>query len=97
MAAIPGGALIDGSGAATGADQTVFTVNHGRQYLFIQNLSAANDLWINFGIAAVASQPSIRLAPGASLEFSGASTSVVPTAEVHVIGTAAQTFTAKQG
>lgn len=94
MAAIPGGTLVDGSGAATGASQTVFAENHGRQYLLIQNLSAANDLWVNFGTAAVAAQPSIKLVAGASIEFNAPG--VVPTKDVRVIGTAAQTFVAKE-
>jgi hypothetical protein len=94
--AIPGGALVDGSGTLTGATQQVFAANGGRQYLLIQNIDATNAVWVNFGIAAVADQPSIKLAAGASMEYSAAGTGVVPTAAVNVIGTAASKFTAKQ-
>lgn len=52
----------DGSGTITNpaASQQVFAANASRKYLFILNLSDT-DMWINFGTAAVASQPSIKL------------------------------------
>jgi len=40
--------------------------NANRTYLFIQNLSSTENLWINFGTDAVQSQPSILLLPYAS-------------------------------
>lgn len=98
MSAIPAGPLVDGSGtiATGGTSQAVFTANAGRQYVFIQNLSVG-DLWVNFGIAAVVSQPSIRIPAGGSLEFSAAGTGIVPTSTVNIIGaTTSQAFTAKQ-
>jgi hypothetical protein len=96
--AIPSGALVDGSGTITlgGTAQTVFAANISRQYLLIQNVSA-EDMWVNFGIAAVANQPSIKLVAGASVEFSVGGTGVVPTASVSVIAaTTGSAFTAKQ-
>lgn len=98
MGAIGSGALEDGSGTITtgGTAQTVFPANTGRQYLLIQNVSD-EDQWVNFGIAAVASQPSIKIAAGNALEFSAAGTGVVPTALVSIIGaTTGKAFTAKE-
>lgn len=98
MGAIGSGALGDGSGTITagGTSQEVFPADTGRQYLLIQNVSAG-DLWINFGIAAVVSQPSIKLAAGAAIEFSAAGTGVVPTSTINIIGaTTGQAFTAKE-
>lgn len=91
------GALIDGSGTITtgGTSQQVFAADTGRNYLLIQNVSNG-DLWINFGVAAVINQPSIKLATGSSIEFSLAGTGVVPTDTVNIIGaTTGQAFTAK--
>ena len=93
---VTAGALTDRSGtiAAGGAAQQVAAANVNRKYLLIQNLSAA-DLWVNFGAAAVASQPSVRLAPGAALVMRG---DYVDTQAVSVVGaTAGQAFTAKEG
>lgn len=98
MGAIGAGALIDGSGtiAVGGAAQEVFPANTGRQYLLIQNVSDG-DLWVDFGTDAVVSQPSIKVAAGASLEFSVGGTGVVPTAAVSIIGaTSTKAFTAKE-
>ena len=94
MAAIPGGSLVDGSAAVTGADQTLFAQNTSRQHLFIQNPGGTNDIWVQFGEAAVADQPSIRVAPGATLRYDAPG--VVPTAEVHCIGTALDDVVAKE-
>lgn len=62
--AIVTGTYVDGSGtiAAGGTAEEVFAANASRKYLFITNPSDT-EMWINFGVAAVASQPSIRLAP----------------------------------
>lgn len=92
---IAGGSLTDGSGTLTGSSQQVFAATAARLYLLIQNIDATNALWVQFGAAAVADQPSIKVAPGASLQFSGPSTGVVPTTAVNVIGTAASKFVAK--
>ena len=96
--AIPSGNLVDGSGsiATGGTAQQVFAGNTGRQYLLIQNVSSG-DLWVNFGTAAVASQPSIKIVANGSVEFSAGGTGVVPTGTVSIIGaTLGQAFTAKQ-
>lgn len=98
--ATPGGSLRNLSGvlAAAATAQTISAENRSRQYLFIQNLAAADDLWVNFGIPAVASQPSIKIPAGAALEFAAGSTGVVPTALVSVIGaTINNPYTAKEG
>ena len=52
----------DGSGAigAPATAQQVFAQNAARKYLFILNISDT-DMWINFGVNAVADQPSIKL------------------------------------
>lgn len=96
MSAIPSGNLIDGSlSSATGSSEEVFAQNTGRQYLLLQNISAT-DFWVDFGTAAVADEPSIKIAAGDALEFSAGGTGVVPTAAVNVIGTAAAKLVAKQ-
>lgn len=100
MSAIPGGSLTDGSGAiaAGGTSEEVFAENVSRQYLFLQNLHATEALWVNFGTAAVADQPSIRVDAGATLLFSGAVSGVVPTATVNVLGpTTGNKYVAKEG
>lgn len=87
-------ALTDGSGtiAAPAASQTVFAANATRKYLLIQN-NSADTLWINFGVAAVQTQPSIKLLPNAAFE----SSLIVSNQSVTIIGpNAGATFTAKQ-
>lgn len=99
LSAIPGGSLRDISGTITtgGTAQTIAAQNTSRQYLLIQNLSAG-DLWVNFGIAAVAASPSIKITAGGNFEYSAGGTGVVPTALVSIIGaTTGQSFTAKEG
>lgn len=61
---IVSGPLTDLSGTVTtgGTAQTVSAAKP-RRYLLIQNISA-EDLWVNFGVAAVADSPSV-LIPGA--------------------------------
>ena len=90
------GALTDGSGTITlgGTAQEVFAANATRSYLAIQNLSTEN-LWVNFGIAAVASQPSLKLIPNASFAMES---SFVSNQSVSIIGaTTSSAFAAKQG
>lgn len=65
------GTLTDGSDDMTtgGTSQQVFAVNAARRYLFIQNLDAAEDLWINFtSNADIDTVGSIKLSPGQSYE-----------------------------
>lgn len=88
MAAIPVGQFTDASGTVTagGTEQEALPANGGRQYLFIQNIDEDQPLWLDFNVAAVEDQPSIRLAPLAAIEYSEAGTGVVPTGYVSVIG-----------
>jgi hypothetical protein len=87
---------IDRSGtiATGGASQLLMPANPQRSYLFVQNLSTG-DLWINFGTAAVASQPSIRIpANPASFVMEA---SYVSKEAVNIIGaTSAAAFVAKE-
>lgn len=87
-------AFTDGSGtiAVNATSQPVFAANAGRVYLLIQN-NSADTLWINFGVAAVQTQPSIKLLPNGSYE----SGLIVSNQIVTIIGpNAGATFTAKQ-
>lgn len=64
------GSLTDKSGAlaAGNAAEDLMVANAARRYFFIQNLDAAEDLWINFTTTAVKDKPSIKLGPGQSYE-----------------------------
>jgi len=89
------GSFTDGSGsiAVNATSQQVFAANASRTYLLIQN-NSGDTLWINFGVAAVQTQPSFKLFPGGSFESSPA---FVSTQTVNIIGpNAGATFTAKQ-
>ncbi len=89
--------LVDRSGTITsgGSAQEIMAVNQdGREYLYVQNNSDTT-MWVNFGIVAVASQPSIRLLAGESFEMSSG---YVSGESVSVIGAVTgKTFTAKEG
>lgn len=89
--------LIDRSGTITSggtAQEIMASAQAGREYLFIQNNSDTT-MWVNFGVVAVASQPSIRLLTGESFEMSSG---YVTGESVSVIGaTTGKTFTAKEG
>lgn len=92
------GNLVDRSGTiATGATaQQLAAANPARIYLLVENISAG-DLWVNFGVTAVQAQPSVRLIPGASAEYSPAGTGWVPATTISIIGaTTAQAFVAKE-
>lgn len=90
------GALTDGSGTLTagGTSQQVFAANTSRKYLLVQN-NSAEAMWVNFGVAAVTTQPSIQLGPnGGSIEYED---NFVPSGTVNIIGaTTSDVFTAKQ-
>lgn len=91
------GTLTDLSGTVTagGTAQQIAAARQYRRYFILQNLSAG-DIWINFGVVAVASQPSLRIPAGGAVEFSTL-LGVVPNAFVSVIGaTTSQAFTAKE-
>lgn len=90
------GALTDRSGTVTsgGSAQTIAAANAARRYFIIQNHSDT-DLWLNFGVAAVANQPSFKIAAnGGTMVFEG---SYIPTGLVSIIGaTTGKAFTAKE-
>jgi len=60
------GGLTDASGTITsgGVSQTLVASNAARRYLVIQNVDPAEDMWIDFGTAAVIGTPSILLPAG---------------------------------
>lgn len=83
-----------GSLAAATTSQQFAPANESRSYLLIQNISA-EDLWINETIPAVADQPSIKIAAGATLIFDGP---FIPTGALNIIGaTLGQKFVVKEG
>jgi hypothetical protein len=101
MAAPP---LKDWSGTITsgGTSQVAAPANPLRNYLIIVNTDNAN-LWVNFGIPAVAGEPSIPLRAataspgldGGSLVFESV---FVPGQSVNVFGgTTGKSFTIKEG
>lgn len=94
-----GGSFANYSGSITtgGTSQQQIALNGARRYLIIQNVSAG-DLWVDFETPAVLDQPSIRLVPGASAEWSAGGTGFVPVGALHIIGaTTGQLFVAKEG
>jgi len=91
------GTLTDRSGTITagGTAQTLAASNSSRKYLLIENQDSAESLWINFTTAAVTSQPSIELQPGATFVMDSA---FVSTELVSVIAaTTGHKFAAKEG
>ena len=67
--------------------------NSGRRYILVQNISAG-DLWINFTIAAVQSQPSLKIESGAGFVMES---DFISTELVSVIGaTTGQAWVAKE-
>lgn len=93
---VPSGALTDRSGtiAAGGTSQVAAALNASRKYLFIENPDTAEDLWFNFGTAAVVGQPSLKLLPGGSWESPA---SYIPTGSLNVIAaTIAHQFVVKE-
>lgn len=90
------GLFTDRSGTITagGTAQTLASANTSRKYLLIQNVSAG-DLWINFTTAAIAGQPSFKLASGDSFVQEG---TFVSTEAISIFGaTSGQAFSAKEG
>lgn len=91
------GSLTDFSDDITagGVSQTLAVANVLRKYIFVQNLDASEDLWINFGAAATIARPSIKISAGGSFVMEG---SFVSTQEITVIATTiGHDFTAKEG
>jgi hypothetical protein len=96
LVTLTSGALTDRSGTITtgGTSQQLAPSNATRKYLLIENLSSG-DLWINFGVAAVAGQPSLKIPAGAALTMESG---FVSNQAVNVLGaTTAQAFAAKEG
>jgi hypothetical protein len=97
MSASTGGNLIDASGAMTagGTSQVVQAADPNRQYMLVQNISA-EDMWINFGVAAVQDKPSIKLSAGSSMQYSVGGTGIVPTGSINIVSaTTGSKFVAK--
>ena len=92
------GSLSDASGSlSSGASQVALAANTSvplRQYLFFQN-NGTHVMWINFGSAATASQPSIQLGIAGSVTSSFTMTNFVSDDSINVIGTSGDTFTLK--
>lgn len=99
------GALTNRSGtiAVAGQSQTLAPANPNRNFLQIISLTVIDTLWIGYGVAATAGQPSVPLAPaaaansygGGSLEFDG---TFIPTDEIFILGaTVGDAFTAWEG
>lgn len=93
-AGVGGVAYVDGSGttAEGNVSQEIFAANAERSYLFLVN-NSDTDMWIDFAVAAVTSQPSIKLfANGGFYE-----PLVPPNTTVNIISASAgKAFTAKQ-
>lgn len=83
-----------GTVATGGTAQDALAANKGRVYLFIQNLDAAEDLWVNIGAtAAVATPGSLLIVAKGSLVYEA---EVCVTGRVSVIAaTTAHPFTLK--
>lgn len=93
-ASIPG-VLTSGGGtlATASTSQQIFGINATRRYLTVQNNSTA-DMWVNFGVAATLSQPSIRLLPSGAITFEN---NLIPNTTVTIIGaTVGQAYSAFQ-
>lgn len=89
------GALQDRSGTITagGVSQQLAPANATRKYLVVENVSSET-LWINFGVAAVQAQPSIKILPNGYFFMEN---SFVSNEAVNIIGaTTGSAFTAKE-
>lgn len=87
--------VVDRSGtiAAGGTAQQLVAASTMRAGLWVQNISAG-DLWVNENGAAAASQPSLRIPPGAVYEWPVYG---VPVTAVSIFGaTTAQAFSARE-
>lgn len=90
------GSLSDKSGAGSTTSAQVASANTYRKYFYFQNLDATIAQFINFGAAATAGSGSIKVAAGASVQFTIGE--FCPTDAINVIaasGTPA--YTAKEG
>ena len=91
------GAFTNRSGATSATASTstqLAPANAARRFLFIQNVGTA-DIWINFGAAANAGQPSIKLTANSIFQMDGSG--FVSTEAVNVLSaTASIAYTAKE-
>lgn len=90
------GVFRDYSGSVTlgGTAQVVQSAGLIRRYLLIQNISDTT-MWVNFGVTAVADQPSIQIVAGASLVFDHA---FVPIGDISLMcATTGKKFVIKEG
>lgn len=88
------GSLTDRSSTATTASSQVAAANANRKYFYIQNVSGGI-VWINFGTAAVAAPPSIRIANGEEWRMEG---SFISTQAINIIAASgSRDYTAKEG
>lgn len=88
------GTLTNYSGTATTTSAAVIASNTARKYLFLQNVSGGT-IWMNFGTAAVASQPSIEISPGDVFVMDGA---FISTQSVNIRSqTGSRDFVLKEG
>lgn len=90
-----GGGFTDHSGSITagGTRQSVMGANTTRKYFLFQNISDIT-MWLNFGVNAVADQPSIMIPAGGNLVFEAG---FVPTTAVDLMGaTTGKKFVAKE-
>lgn len=76
-----------GTIATANVSQQVMPADQDRMYLFLQN-NGDDDLWVNYSIAAVIGQPSIRVPGGSELVEEG---NFVSTEPVFVISAVAGT------
>lgn len=93
--ATPVGTPTDRSGtiASGGVAQQVAAANAARRWFLFQN-NSDTDCWINFGVTAVANQPSIKIVAGQSYENPP---QFCPVGLISVIGaTTGKTFTCKE-
>ena len=96
VAGLPG-LVTDKSGTLTLANtaQTIAVANATRRYLYIQNMSTIDSLWVNLGVVAVQSQPSFELFPGAAFVMEN---NFISSQFVSIIGpTTGQPWSAKEG
>jgi len=88
------GPFTDRSGTATTVTSVVAAANTQRKYFFIKNLGSG-EIWIDFGVAAIVGQPSVRLDAGEKFELNGG---FIVTQAINVIAkNATKDFAAKEG
>ncbi len=89
------GAFTDHSGTIAVADtsEEIIGSDTDRKYVLIQNQDVTFDLWINFGIAAVKDQPSVRIPPLGAFVMEG---TFITSQSVTAISGSQIAFTAKE-